>query len=360
VSDFRRINHILNYHLDYIVLKLHTTANTEPVNDPGMRHDSPITTSKNEYVAAATTTSIISVSDTLDTSKTTNEIIATIRTAPSAALRRKEQQQQQSYKNLVVIVAYVVVVTSCGSDDHYVPFQIAEGAAVLKHSIHQNSIRNSIQNHNNITSKSRYDYQLYAFYHPAARACAPVLQELGYTVQERNTPVDVKGIRGDFLRERIEKNGCCGERELIKLEAFTLTQHSIVVMVDLDVLVLKPLDGLFDFILDSRKRPRDDDLLFPEKPIPERIDLLYTTDYAMVSPGRKYKPTQGGFVILRPNMTIYKDFVDIVTEGNFHEDGVRTEHASDPFSKTFFTHVLSTVSRQGWGGFLGKFWGASK
>jgi hypothetical protein len=201
-----------------------------------------------------------------------------------------------------------------------------EGAAVLKHSIHQNSIRNT---YSNGTSRSRYDYQLYAFYHPEARACAHVLQELGYAVQERDTPVNVKDIRGDFLRERIEKNGCCGERELIKFEAFTLTQHPIVVMVDLDVLVLKPLDRLFDFILDSRNRPLDDDLLFPEKHIPERIDVLYTTDYAMVNPGRKYKPTQGGFVVLRPNMTIYKDFVDIITEGNFQEDGVRTEHGSN-------------------------------
>jgi len=219
-------------------------------------------------------------------------------------------------------IAYVVTITGCGQDRD-IPFHIAEGAAVLRHSIHQNSV------HGNVGGQ--YDYQLYAFYHPEVAACAPVLQDLGYTVQERNTPVAVEDIQGEFLRERIVKNGCCGEKELIKLEAFTLVNFKIVVLLDLDVLVMKPLDRLFDFILDSSRRPRDDDLLRPEDPIPNQIDLLYTTDFAMVSPGRKYKPTQGGFVILRPNMTVYNDFVNIVRTGDFRENG-------------------------GWGGILGKFW----
>ena len=215
-------------------------------------------------------------------------------------------------------MAFVVVLTSC-SGHKGVPFEIVEGAAVLRYSIQQHVD----------------DFEMYAFYHPDAAPCASTLQELGYTVQERETPVAVEDIRGDILRERIVKNGCCGEKELIKLEAFTLTEHKVVVLLDLDVLVMKSMDKLFDFILDPRKTPSSDDLLRPDDKIPESIDLLYTTDYAMVKPNRKVKPTQGGFVILRPNRTVYDDFVAIVTEGDFRNS-----------------------NGHGWGGKTGLFWGA--
>lgn len=218
-------------------------------------------------------------------------------------------------------IAFVVTITSC-SGHKGIPFEIVEGAAVLRYSIAQNLLR--------------YDFEMYAFYHPDAVDCASTLQELGYTVQARDTPVAVEDIQSDIVRERIVKNGCCGEKELIKLEAFTLSEHQVVVLMDLDVLVMKPMDHLFDFILDSSKVPSRDDLLWREnQTIPETINLLYTTDYAMVSPGRPVKPTQGGFVILRPNRTIYDEYVQIVTKGDFRDkDGA------------------------GWGGKTGKFWGA--
>ena len=89
-------------------------------------------------------------------------------------------------------VAYAVSVTGCGSDP------ITEGAAVLKHSIHQSSSRAGV---------SKYDYQMYAIVHPDATACGSPLKDLGYQVLIRKTPVDVKDIKGDFLRTHIEKNG---------------------------------------------------------------------------------------------------------------------------------------------------------
>jgi hypothetical protein len=233
--------------------------------------------------------------------------------------------EQRKSSTKVITVAYVVTITGCGHDPDR-PFQIIEGAAVLRHSIHQNSIH----------GRGRYDYRLYAFHHPDAAVCAAPLSDLGYTVQERDTPVQVAEIQGDLLRERIVKNGCCGEKELIKLEAFTLTDHAIVVLLDLDVLVMKPLDRLFDFILDSSNLPDPDDLLRAETPIPAKIDLLYTTDFAMVNPGRKIKPTQGGFAVLRPNRTVYDDFVAIVRKGDFRDSG----------------------GGSGWGGETGRFWGA--
>jgi hypothetical protein len=90
-------------------------------------------------------------------------------------------------------IGYAVSVTGCGSDP------ISEGAAVLRHSIHQSSK----QGNPNYT----YDYHMYAIVHPNAVSCGMVLEELGYTVLVRDTPVAVKDIQGTFLRENIEKNG---------------------------------------------------------------------------------------------------------------------------------------------------------
>ena len=101
----------------------------------------------------------------------------------------------------------------------------------MKHSIHLASIHGKIG--------GRYDYKMYAIYHPDGETCAAPLKDLGYELLKRNTPVAVSDIQGDFLRENIEKNGCCGEKELVKLEAYTLTQHPVVVHLDLDVLILK-------------------------------------------------------------------------------------------------------------------------
>ena len=240
-------------------------------------------------------------------------------------------RQQKKYDDKTV--AFVVTITSCGGHkDTAVPFEIVEGAAVLRHSIHQNSKHGS----------GTYDYRLYALYHPSARACAATLTELGYIVQAQETPVALAEIQNELLRERIVNNGCCGEKELIKLAAFTLTQHALVVLLDIDVLLLKPLDRLFDFLLDPvTQRPGPEDLLFalPAAGPPQtQIDLLYTTDYAMVNAERPIKPTQGGFVVLRPNRTIYEDFVAIVREGDF-----RFEGGGD----------------LGWGGRTGRFWGGT-
>lgn len=133
---------------------------------------------------------------------------------------RREHQEQKPPKpegdinsdSDRVTIGYAVTVTGCGSDP------ITEGAAVLEHSIHLASVN------------GRYDYQMYAIYHPDGAACAAPLADLGYKLLERETPVQVKDIEGDFLRQNIEKNGCCGEKELVKLEAYTLTQHPIVAL----------------------------------------------------------------------------------------------------------------------------------
>lgn len=164
-------------------------------------------------------------------------------------------------------IGYAVTITGCGSDP------ITEGAAVLKHSIHQASIQGG---------KGRYDYKMYAIYHPSALKCAKTLEALGYTLVERETPVAVKDIQGEYLRSKIEKNGCCGEKELVKLEAYTLTQHPVIVHMDLDTLILQPMDGLFDWMLAGDQARSFDasgvTLQWPEAPIPETVNAFFTRD----------------------------------------------------------------------------------
>jgi hypothetical protein len=204
-----------------------------------------------------------------------------------------------------VTIGWAVTITGCGSDP------ITEGAAVLKHAVHLTSIHG--------TKGGKYDYKMYAIYHPQGEKCALTLKDLGYELVQRKTPVAVKDIEGKFLREKIvsifhdyfvwlssyfvgdvydinssrtfalvssilftkEKNGCCGEKELVKLEAYTLTDHPIVVHLDLDVVVFKPMDALFDMMLTDSKNDRDTSnvpIMWPELPQPEKVNAFFTRD----------------------------------------------------------------------------------
>jgi hypothetical protein len=222
-------------------------------------------------------------------------------------------------KKGVATIGYAVSVTGCGSDP------LTEGAAVLKHSIHQASVR--------ANADAKYDYHMYAIVHPDALECGNQLLDLGYTILKRDTPVAVKDIKGEYLRTHIEANGCCGEKELIKLEAYTLIQHPVVVHLDLDTLVLKPLDGLFDLMIEKTADASKITVMWKDKPFPKTTNAFFTRDYNMVNPKTKYKPVQGGFLVLRPSMDTYKEFCDIVREGDFRNG-------------------------KGWGGVVGPFYGS--
>jgi hypothetical protein len=183
-----------------------------------------------------------------------------------------QQQQQQPPQDVVTTIGYAVTITGCGSDP------ITEGAAVLQRSIHLASRHGPLG--------GRYDYKLYAIYHTDGEACALPLADLGYELLQRDTPVLVADIQGEYLRENIEKNGCCGEKELIKLEAYTLIQHPIVVHLDLDVLILKPLDALFDWMMfDTNNQDGMDTydtshvpIMWPQEDRPHQVNAFFTRD----------------------------------------------------------------------------------
>ena len=67
----------------------------------------------------------------------------------------------------------------------------------------------------------------------------------------------------------------------MKLEAYTLTQHPAIVHLDLDVVVLKPMDHLFDMILSDSLENFDTSnvpIMWPEQPIPQKVNAFFTRD----------------------------------------------------------------------------------
>lgn len=223
----------------------------------------------------------------------------------------------RSSREAIATVAYAISVTGCGDGKE----PLVDGAAVLKHSIHLSSIENP-------QSTSKYSYKMYAIIHPEALQCTEKqLASHGYTILVRKEPVAVKDIEGEFLRERVEKNGCCGAKEFIKLHAYTITDHPIVVHLDLDTLILKPLDDVFDAMLydettEIGHKARKSLPVFLTNIVPKAPNAFFTRDYNMHQGKTTSKAlVQGGFLVLRPSLETYKMFCNVIKEGDYRSTG---------------------------------------
>ena len=166
-----------------------------------------------------------------------------------------------------ITIAFAVSVTSCPSGDRRM---IQDGAAVLHQSIRLAS------------RDSRYDYHMVAFVHPSADECVPVLKALGYEAQIRHTPFNDTEIVNPDL-SLAQENSCCGTKEYLKLYSYMLTEFPVVVHLDLDCLVLRPLDDIFDLMLDLEfNRSRISLTNLNATQLPDRVDFVFTRDYGMV------------------------------------------------------------------------------
>lgn len=215
--------------------------------------------------------------------------------------------EMSNHNNNRITIGVASTITGCESD------LFIDGAAVMKYSLEKQS-RNA---------NSKFNYKSYIFYHPSAKKCALPLKDLGFTLLERQTPVRVEEIEGDDLRERIVGSGCCGEKELIKLEAFRLTEHPVVIQLDLDVIINKPMDDVLDFMINPEPYKKSPAMLakipimWPQNEIPDDISLIFTKDYNVVAPKRHDKPYQGGFFVIKPSLQTYNEFLDIVRKGDY-------------------------------------------
>ena len=172
-----------------------------------------------------------------------------------------------------------------------VPWEIVElgrpyidGAAVLQHSIR---MTNSVHN---IT--------MVAIVHSGIVTSRPVLARLGFEIIEFPLPITSAEIKGEHLRDTIDKSGCCGALELLKLCAWKMVQFDRVLVMDMDTIWMQNLDSLFERNL----RPGG---------------VMFTYSHALDSPGSRAPPVEGGFLLVSPFESTYEQLVGIVRIGDF-------------------------------------------
>eukprot|EP00956_Cyclotella_meneghiniana_P025448 scaffold53157_cov36-Cyclotella_meneghiniana.AAC.1 len=107
-------------------------------------------------------------------------------------------------------------------------------------------------------------------------------QRSGIKIQtSARTPLDFRSPSGELGTQ------CCGYTETLKLHVYGLVNHPIAVHLDLDSLLLRPMDDLFDAMLAPKtsenplplaKGPKTKT---PDYTIP--IDAAFTRDYNQVN-----------------------------------------------------------------------------
>jgi hypothetical protein len=221
----------------------------------------------------------------------------------------------ESSSSLPLVVAYAVSFIKCGT---YMTnsADLIDGSLILRHSIHQISSRNP-------QSGSRYDYKMYAIVHQNAVDCSQTLQETGFEVIVVNSPVQQSEIKGQYLRQNIHNEWCCGSDEFIKLYAYSLLPHDIVVHVDMDFAFYKPMDDLFDALrygpdttIGQAARERIH-LERPHEGFPTKIDAFWTKDWPQVAPGQWPAGYQAGFLVARRDPAVLEEMLEIIREGNY-------------------------------------------
>ena len=251
----------------------------------------------------------------------------TTRSNPSSSVKASTTTTK-STETPTITIAYAISLIKCGDNKVSNSNSMIDSATVLRHSIHQTSIRNP-------TSNSKYDYKMYAIIHKQAVSCSQQLATVGFELLIVDPPILQQDIQGEYLKSHIHREVCCGSDEFVKLYAynpqiFPPHVHPLVVHLDLDFIVTKPMDDLFDVMLhpvDSiqyqqakskiyiEKRPtKSDDVLWPN----HQVDALFTRDWPQVLPGRK-SMYQAGFQIVRPNQTVFDKMIHVIKVGHYVE-----------------------------------------
>ena len=184
-------------------------------------------------------------------------------------------------------VAYAITVTK---DGPYV-----DGAAVLGESIWRSC-----------GESPKYAVRLVAFLYDDAvsEETEAALQRFGWETRRRPLPVLHTEIANPVYRSMVEKAGCCGAAEFLKLYAYTATEFERVVLLDMDSFVTGCLEHLFG----------------------AEEELLFTHDMGMCPKCERgsrdhVPPYQGGFFVVKPSLETYASMLEIIRRGNFVESG---------------------------------------
>lgn len=218
---------------------------------------------------------------------TNNDVIASLNnhTAGGGSVSSITSHTIDHTDNKPIQIAYAISLIRC-SDFQSSTSGLLDAATILRHSIHKTSIRNP-------TSGSKYDYALYAIVHKKASECSHILSDLGYTVLIKDSPVQISEIKGDYLRKNVHKEWCCGADEFVKLYAYTIENHPIVVHTDIDFMYFQPMDDVYDAMLlpanthEGKMARSKIEMEYPDKVVPTNIQAYLTRDYHQVIPGRK-------------------------------------------------------------------------
>jgi hypothetical protein len=206
-------------------------------------------------------------------------------------------QRNQKSAEATIRIGYAITVSHCPPEIEHPA--VSDGPRVLAYSIekaHQQS--------------SRYpNFNLLAIVQEGSEPCTKEIEQAGYEIVLRPNPINITSIPSPIYQQLIQENGCCGASEFTKLYAYTLTDYDIIVHLDNDVLLLHPLDELFDSITEQKQ-----------------LELIYTRDHIQVNLNEprnaKKLPIQGGFFILRPNLDRFHEMRALIHTGNFtREDG---------------------------------------
>eukprot|EP00956_Cyclotella_meneghiniana_P038352 scaffold152695_cov38-Cyclotella_meneghiniana.AAC.3 len=118
---------------------------------------------------------------------------------------------------------------------------------------------------------------------------------------------------------------CCGYTERLKLHVYGLVNHPIAVHLDLDSLLLRPMDDLFDAMLALAPKTPENPLPLARGPktktphytIP--IDVAFTRDYNQLNDPKPEAQVgyQGGFLAVKPSLEVMERYKQILQKGEF-------------------------------------------
>jgi hypothetical protein len=218
----------------------------------------------------------------------------------------------------IIKIAYAITISKCESLQN----NALQAAPLMAHHVRAMSHRRGSSSSN----VSKYDHHLYAFASKTQveSVCVDMLERFGYTVLLLDIPISEERITNQFYKERLSSNGCCGAHEFLKLHAYTLTNYPVVIHLDLDTMLLQPLEDVIDFFI----HPADETLaklqiMRPPGGSAGTIQAMFTRDYQQVVTGFKKMvpytnvPVQGGFFAVRPNMTVFDELIAIIHQANY-------------------------------------------
>ena len=87
--------------------------------------------------------------------------------------------------------------------------------------------------------------------------------------------------------------------------------------------ILQPLDDLYDVMIYPSSHPINQaarariERQHPNEDWPEKVDAFLTRDITSAKPWEKVTAVQGGFLVARPDVSVFDDYIKFIKEGNY-------------------------------------------